>query len=185
MENKKNWEKIAEAVADTIIKYLEKKGIGIGSPKSNRTAYQKTEALLYNYVGFKKIVQHKVEEIENLRKYGVPERSASIVEYSPHSGTVGSIVLPEESVEKAIANVQDSMADTVRAIDLVDKSMAELKNDPYFDILRMNYFEGQAQEDIATHFGVSQATVSNNKKRLVKELSIIMFPGQTAEELLN
>ena len=183
---KKQLMELADLIATAVVGVLEKRGVKGAAPASRpeKTAYQKTEALLYNYIGFKKIVRERMEEIENLRQYGVPQRSASIMQYSANTGTVGQIVLPEESVEQAIRNVQESVADTVRAIDLVDNGMAALKSDPYYNVLEMLYFEGRTQEDIALRLGCSQVTVSNNKSRLVRELSMRLFPSQVANEML-
>lgn len=176
---------IAEVIAETVVKVLERKKLVGKGGKSDRTAYQKTESLLYNYCGFKKIVQQRMQEIEDLKKYGVPQRSVDIVKYSPSSGTVQGTVLPEESVEKAVQRVEESIVDTVQAIDLVDKGMVALKNDPYYKVLEMRYFEGRSQEDIAMVFNCSQATISNNQSRLVRELSMKIFPDQTVKELLE
>lgn len=153
--------------------------------KPEKTAYQKTEQLLYNYNNFKRIIKERELEIENLRKYGVPKRSTSIVEYSSHGNTVGGIVLPEESVESAIRNVQASVQATVQALALIDKCMETLKPDPYYQILEMRYFESRTQEDIAEYFGCSQVTISKNKSRLVRELSLRLFPNQSIAELMK
>lgn len=177
-------------VANAVVEALEKKNmIGNASAtesasKSEKTAYQKTEQLLYNYNNFKRIIKERELEIENLRKYGVPTKSASIVEYSPRGGTASGIVLPEESVEAAIRNVQASVESTVQAIALIDKCMDALKVDPYYELLEMRYFEGRTQEDIAEYFGCSQVTISKNKSRLVRELSIRLFPNQTINEMM-
>lgn len=182
--NKKSMVELAELIADAVVKVLEKRGT-LNPSRPKKSAYQKTESLLYNYRGFKKIVQDRLREIEELRKYGVPQKSGSIVQYTPHTGTVGQLVLPEESVENAVKRVEESIVDTVRAIDLVDKSMVALKNDPYYKVLEMRYFEGRSQEDIAMVFGCSQATISNNQSRLVRELSMQLFPSQVADEIIN
>jgi RNA polymerase sigma factor (sigma-70 family) len=188
-KSKKSVEEIAEIVAEIVIKALEKRGMFDKATskggRSEKTAYQKTEQLLFNYNGFKRIVKERMEEIENLRKYGVPSKSVDIVQYTPGSGTVQGTVLPEESVEAAVHTVQESIVDTVHAIDLVDKCMSALKGDPYYEILEMRYFEGRTQEDIAVHFGVSQVTISNNKSRLVRELSMRLFPNQAVTEMLE
>lgn len=181
---------LAELVATAVVTALEKKNIiGNGATnepkKSEKTAYQKTEQLLYNYRAFKKIVEERMTEIENLKKYGVPKRSASIVKYSPKTGTVGGIVLPEDSVEAAVRTVEASVEGTVRAIALIDKSMAALRSDPYYRILEMRYFEGRTQEDIALEFNCSQVTISNNKNRLVRELAMRIFPNQTIDEFMH
>jgi hypothetical protein len=185
----KTMKKLAEVISEAVVTALEKKGmIGKGSGGTERpkkTAYQKTETLLYNYNNFKRIVEDKEREIEELCKYGVPQRSKSIVGYTPGSGTVRGTVLPEESVEQAVRSVQDSIVDTVQAISMVDKGMEGLRNDPYYKILGMLYFEGRTQEEIADYFGVSQPTISSNRNRLVKELSMKLFPNQVAEEMLH
>lgn len=187
--NKKSMVELAELIAESVVVALEKRGaIGKGTITDGRpkkSAYQRTEQLLYNYMGFKKIVAERLEEIENIKKYGVPQRSASIVEYSAHTGTVGSIVLPEESVEIAVQRIQDTVQDTVQAISLVDKGMDTLKTDPYYKVLEMVYFEKRTQEEIAMEFNVSQVTISTNKKRLVRELSMQLFPNQVVDEMLN
>ena len=160
-------------------------GAAESKPKE-KTAYQKTEQLLYNYRAFQKIVKERMDEIEDIKKYGVPKKSGAIVEYGGNvGGTPRGIVLPEESVESAVQRIMDSVQDTVAAISLIDKCMAQLRSDPYFCILEMRYFEGRTQEDIAYQLKCSQVNISKNKGRLVRELSMRLFPNQVIEELMN
>lgn len=154
------------------------------SPGNPRSAYAKTESLLYNYKGFVRIVQQRLEEIRSLRECGVPERSKSIVEWSPGGNPATGIILPSESVESAIANVQASVEKILRVLDMVDRAMEDLEGDPYFPILRMQYFERMKQEQIAVELGCSQVTVSKNKGRLVKEMALRLFPEQILDELI-
>ena len=180
----------ASIVAASVVEALESKGI-IGNPQPtekpdrSKSAYAKTEALLYHYNGFKRIVQERKLEIETLRKYGVPKKSPSIVEYTPKSSTVHGITLEDDTVETMIHNVERSVEGTVHVISLIDKSMDALRGDPYFCILEMRYFEGRTQDDIADHLGCSQVTVSKNKNRLVRELSMRLFPNQAINEMLE
>ena len=181
----------AEMVAKVVVEMLEKRGVitdGVSAAKSvktEKTAYQKTESLLYNYCGFKRIVEDKRNEIADIRKYGVPQKCGAMGERVQSSRVLTGIVLPEDSVEQAVQRIEDSMADTVAAITLIDRCMESLKNDPYYRILEMRYFEGRTQEDIALEFGCSQVTISNNKSRLIKELSMRIFPNQTVSEMLS
>ena len=46
----------------------------------------------------------------------------------------------------------------------------DLKNDSYFDIITMFYFEGYTVEKIAEQLDVDVRTVSRNKKRLCLEM---------------
>lgn len=184
---KLNQDELNEIISFVVTKTLdtlEERGL-IRGKKDEKTAYQKTEQLLYNYRGFKRIVQERLQEIEDLKKYGVPTKSKSIVEYSPHGSTVHGIVLGEESVQDAIASVQASVESTVQVISKIDRCMAQLRNDPYYCILEMRYFEGRTQEDIALELKCAQQTVSKNKNRLVRELSMRLFPDQVAQEMLE
>lgn len=151
-----------------------------------KTAYQKTEQLLYNYRAFQRIVSERMEEIEEIKKYGVPKKAGAVVEYGGNvGGTHRGLVLPEESVECAVKRVQESVQDTVQALALIDKCMEQIKGDPYYCILEMRYFEGRTQEDIALDLKCSQVTISKNKGRLVRELSMRLFPNQVVGEMLN
>ena len=180
---------LAEMIATAVISAFESKGF-IGNtqvkPKSTeKTAYQKTEQLLFNYNNFKKIVVERQQEIIDLRTYGVPQKVTATIggERVQTSRSNVGIVLPEDAVEDAVRNVERSVEGTVQAIALIDKCMAALKNDPYYKILEMRYFEGRTQEDIALTFGCSQVTISNNKSRLVRELAMRLFPNQVIEEM--
>jgi len=179
--------KLADMVAIAVVNALEEKNV-IGkasNKKGEKTAYQKTEQLLYNYRGFQRIVEERMKEIEELRVHGVPQKCGAVGERVQNGNLPQGIVLPEESVENAVRTVEDSVQGTVQAIALIDKCMAALQGDPYYRILEMRYFEGRTQEDIALVYGVSQVTISNNKSRLVKELAMRLFPNQVVHEMLQ
>ena len=163
--DKQSMLEMAEIVASAVVTALEKKNI-VGTQSANvkteKTAYQKTEQLLYNYMGFKKIVNERMLEIEELRRFGVPQTCGAGGERVQNGNLPHGIVLPEESVESAVRNVQASVEGTVQAIALIDKCMLALRNDPYYRILELRYFEGRTQEDIALEFKCTQQTISNN-----------------------
>jgi DNA-directed RNA polymerase specialized sigma subunit len=187
--DKKTLVELAEMVANAVVTALEKKNVVSGSGKSgksDKSPYKKTEQLLYNYLGFKRIVQERMDEIEHIKKYGVPQKNGSVVAYTPNTGgTARGIVLPEESVENAVRSVEASVEGTVQAIALIDKCMAALKNDPYYRVLEMRYFDGRTLEDIGASFGCDHTTISRNKNRLVKELSMRLFPDEVIGEYMN
>lgn len=174
---------IANAVAQAVVKALDGKTVS-ANPKVEKTAYYKCEQLLYNYNNFKKIAEDHNKEIEELRKYGVPSQSSGF-EYNPHSNMPSGIVLEEERVEAAVRTVQKRVQDIVQAIAFIDKGMLAISNDPYYAILPMRYFEGRTLEDIGVTFGKDTATISRNRVRLVKELSMRLFPDQYVNELMS
>lgn len=164
----------------------KKRGKGASAnASSERTAYQQTEALLFSYNNFRRIVDDKRAEIEEIRMYGVPQRGGAVVQYSDNGGTPRGLVLDEERIEEAVKKIEKSMEMTVLTLDLIDKSMAAISTDPYFKILEMRYFEGRTQEDIAVAFKCTQQNISYNKSRLIRELSIKMFPDKVAREYLG
>ena len=176
----------AELVASAVVTALKKENvIGVKDvKKQDKTAFQKTEQLLFNYNGFRKVVSDRKQEIEDLKRYGVP-RSCGVSEFVNKGGVPHGITLEEESVEKAIERIERSIESTVNAIDLIDKNLAALRSDPYYKVLEYRYFEGRTQEDIAVVFNCSQVTISNNKNRLIRELSLRLFPDQVIGEYMD
>ena len=85
----------------------------------------------------------------------------------------------------AVRITASSVEGTVQAIALIDKGLAALKNDQYYEILPMRYFEGRTLEDIGVYFGVDHTTISRNRSRLVKELSMRLFPDEVVNEFMN
>ena len=187
--NEQTIKEFAKLVAEAVVSAINvPNNIGIGAnnkadkPKS---AFKKTEQLLFNYKGFKKIIADREQEIEELRKYGTPETSKSIVAYTPKTNSVQGTVLPEESVESAVCRIHCAVERTVQVVTLIEKCMAALKNDPYYKTLEMRYFEGKTLEEIAFEFKCDHSTISRNKNRLVKELSMQLFPDDVINEILE
>ena len=191
--SKQSMVELAEIVSKAVVNALKESGLVGGAdkvvtsrPKSEKTAYQKTEQLLFNYNGFKRIVEERKQEIADLRKYGVPCKSACAGgERVQTSRTNVGIVLPEDAVEDAVRNVERSVQGTVQVIALIDKCMGTLKNDPYYSILPMRYFEGRTLEDIGVCLGYDHSTISRNKNRLVRELAMRLFPDEVAKEMMQ
>lgn len=178
---------LGNIVASAVVEALKKEHlVNTTAPvKQEKTAYQRTEQLLYNYNGFKKIVDERRQEIEELRVHGVPQKCGGVNEYVDKGGMPQGIMLPEEATENAIRNVEASIAELVGVINLIDKCLYSLRNDPYYKIIELRYFEGRTQEDIALTLKCSQVTISNNKNRLVREMALRLFPNQVIKEYMN
>jgi hypothetical protein len=178
---------IAEAVALSVVDALKREGIvgNGGKPKATineKSAYSKTEALLYNYNNFKKIVDERMKEIDDIRKYGVPQSCGAVGERVQSSRTNVGIVLPEESVEAAVKKIEYSIVEVVKVINMIDSRLYKMQNDPYYKIIPLRYFQGCTLEDIGVELSCDTSTISRNKNRLVKELSMWLFPNEVAIE---
>ena len=176
-------QQFADTVATAIIKSLENRGIA-NCKLETRSAYEKTEQLLYSYREFEKIIHEKELEIAELKKHGVSHRTNSVVEYGTHCAAKRT-VLPEESVQGAVHTVQRDIVEVKKALEMVDKGLEALKNDPYIGILKMLYYDGETQEYIAMKYKCSQVTISNNNKRLVNRLAMWLFPNQVVNEIIE
>lgn len=67
----------------------------------------------------------------------------------------------------------------------VEKSLANLKNDPDYRIVELKYFDKRTHEEIAEIIGVDPKTVTRRKNRIIKRLSFMLFPCEAINELLN
>lgn len=198
---KESMVEFATIVAQAVVEALETKNI-IGNTintinnnvvggtananvKTEKTAYQKTEQLLYNFRGFQKIIQERMDEIEEIKKYGVPQSCGAVTERVQGGTLPGGIVLPEESVESAIKRIEKSMSTVISTVNLIERCLKEIENDPYYKIIPLRYFNGCTLEDIGSQLNCDTGTVSRNKNRLIKDLALRMFPIQVIEEYMN
>ena len=182
---------LAELIANSVVTALKKENLigNVGNAnelpeKVGKTAYQKTEQLLYNYTNFKKIIAERMVEIEEIKQYGV-RKDMSVQEYVQKGGMPHGLVLEEESVEAAERRINTSIRPVVETIKLLDGSMSKLKSDPYYCIFELRYFEGRTQEYIALKLNCTQAAVSQNTSRLVRELSMWLFPSEVITEFMK
>lgn len=72
---------------------------------------------------------------------------------------------------------------TTKLVAKVDEAMKSIENDPYYDVIRMFYFEGQTRESIALDYGCTETTISRNKTRLLNKLKAILFSDEVIFEL--
>ena len=72
---------------------------------------------------------------------------------------------------------------TVKLVNKVDQALEKISDDPYFDIIRMFYFERLPREWIACEFLCTETTVSRNKTRLVNQLKVMLFSDEVIFEL--
>ena len=73
--------------------------------------------------------------------------------------------------------------DTVKLVRKVEEAMQTIAGDPYYDVIRLFYFEDQTRESIALEFGCTETTISRNKKRLLDRLKTILFSDDVIFEL--
>lgn len=170
---------LIDVVQELLIE-LKKKGF---AKHNKQTAFQKTEQLLYNYMNFKQVIADKQKAIEQIKQEGIQKRSKSIVNFT------GNYQLDTrndfEKAEEQIEALENSIMITKRYIEIIDAALDMLKDDHYFDIIRMKYFEGKTREEIAEHFDVDVSTISRNKNRLINLLQIRLFSDEVIYQIFS
>lgn len=73
---------------------------------------------------------------------------------------------------------------TVKLVAKVEEALDEIKNDPYYDIIPMFYFENETRECIALTLETTVRTVARNKRRLVDDLKVKLFSDDCIREIL-
>lgn len=172
-------------IKDTVKATLAELNLGKEQPKSEKSAYQKTEILLYNYRGFQRVIREKQTQIEELRKYGVPHKGEAIHTYTGNGGNIRGLSTEDESVDSAVDDVEKSVREVQAAIDKINSGMVYLQSDPYYSILEMKYFDGMSVDDISKEFSCTPPNITYHKNRLVKELSLRLFPNDVIKEMLQ
>lgn len=138
--------------------------------------YKRVELLLYNYENLKDAILQKEEDIEQIEKYGLPEKSKSITYYSSTSGNVSG----EERYLQLIEKYKIDKLETERDLSRIDKALEKIRGDKYYKIIETKYLkkgkDSMRDEDIAEQLNVDRTTITRNRKRLMNKLITIFFP---------
>ena len=150
--------------------------------EGKQTPFQKTETLLFNYNNFKAAIKDKEEQIEEIRSLGLRKKSKSITTFSGSSGLT-EVKSDAEKAEEKIEMIEFSISTTRNFIRIIDDAVAMLKDDYYYDLIRLRYFEGRTREEIAEHFDCDVTTVNRNKNRLINLLQIRLFSDEVIQQI--
>lgn len=191
-KEKSNIDIINENVRKTIEKTIEYKSIDIADKvieklnNSNKIKiempyYKRVELLLYNYENLKEAVKQKEEAIAELDKYGLPERSKSIVMYSSAGGSSQADRYSELKEKYKIEKME-----TERDLRRIDNALDKIRDDKYFDIIQYKYLNEDEErintdEELAQKFNKERITIIRNRKRLINKLVTILFPTSISE----
>lgn len=140
-------------------------------PQNAKAAFKNTEARLYALPVLKVKIKDDEEKIEELRTYGTPARSKSIIRFSKSSTCMD----PEEALEAIIKDKQSCIESDQHEVDVLEEALEIIKPDPYYESVSGRYFEGLDNEAIAESLGCDATTVWRNRQRLIKSLSVRLY----------
>lgn len=138
----------------------------------DRNYFRETEILLYNYPALKLKIAEDEEFLYNPDAVTKPpvDRSKDIVIFSTRN--TGSHGL---DMDQYTQGVKSSMMRTRQAVLRIDRALETIKDDKYYGIIPMRYWDSITFEDIAFSFECDESTVRRNKSRLVNKLKIVLF----------
>lgn len=168
---------VIKKAVDQTVEQLKRENMIV---KAEKTPYQKTEYLLYNYQNFKAAIKEKDDKIVDIETNGLPGTSRSITQYGG-SGTKEYEIMEQEAID----SINRSIARTRKSIDLIERALKHIKGDKYYLIIESIYFQGKTLEETAQEIEKSIPTVARNRKRLINKLKIQLFSDDVIKELLE
>ena len=173
------------AVDEAISKTFEQFGIGKTTKLTRIDPYKRMEQILYNYGEFQSIIEEKEKQIQEILENGLPERSKSILEYSPTGGAIEGIAIEEETVQSVVNALQEDIVWVKQVLERIDLALDAVENDTGYNILRAYYFDGYTIEECAKEYSINPRTVMSRKNKLVRRLAMTLFPKDMFYEMME
>ena len=172
-------------VVNLVLTELEARGF----IKNNYSTFKNVERILYEYPKLKKSIIEREKQIKELKEFGVPEKSKSITSIAENIVRKDK----EDIITDSIESLNKHIYKTKVILKHIDSVINSLNKDPYFDIIKLKYFEGKTHEQIAEYFdkklnkkeSISTSTISINKNRLIEEIRPLLLPNDLIGELLG
>lgn len=158
---------------EEIIKKAVNEGIAAGyslKQQEVKNYYKQAEKRLYAYPGLKSGIEAYQDEINDLKKYGLPERDKSIV-YMPSGSRLGS----DDLLEARIRDLNYKIQCNKREIKEIDDALKLIKDDDWYMIIEYKYFQSKKDDEIAELLTCDESTVRRNKKRLVNKIVVRLY----------
>ena len=139
------------------------------------TPFQKTEKLLSELSLLKGAIDSKNMLIEDLKKEGISiqKRETGVNVQS------SKVYLSElEKVENRIEKLQEE-------ITRIEKALGTIRNNKYYDIIEMKYFDDLTFEHISEKLDISVITAKRYKNKMIRQLQLVIFSDDVIKNILN
>lgn len=140
--------------------------------------FYQTECLLYAYRGAIQTIREEEEYIVFLEKYGLPKISKSFV-------GAAKVDISRDILQEKIDTLRESIEFIRSSIRLIDMALGSIRQDKFYNIIEMKYFDGMSMEEIAEYCYVSVSTVYRQRERLVSVLAGVIFAGDVINTVLG
>ena len=144
--------------------------------------FQKTEKLLFELKYLKGAIDVKHKHIAGLKNDPVllskKEIGVNVQSSKKYLSEVEKIENKIEKLEKEIERLQI-------VVEMTEKALDTIREDKYFKIIEMKYFEELTFEYIAEILDVSIITAKRHKNRLINRLRAIIFSNDAVSSIIN
>lgn len=72
---------------------------------------------------------------------------------------------------------------TIKLVKKINDALYTIRDDIYYDIIPMYYFDRETREMIAEYFDTTVTTISRNKTRLINKIKPLLFSDDVIYEL--
>ena len=173
-------DKDIDSIADKIIERMKNdKEI---KKEKQLTPFQKTEKLLSELSLLKGAIDSKNMLIEDLKKEGISiqKRETGVNVQS------SKVYLSElEKVENKIEKLQEEIARIENVVNMVERALNAIRNNKYYKIIEMKYFDDLTFEYIAESLDISERTAKRHKNYMIRQLQLIIFSDDVLKSILN
>lgn len=173
-------EKDIDRIADKIIEKM-KTDREIKTEKQ-LTPFQKTEKLLSELSLLKGAIDSKNMLIEDLKKEGISiqKRETGVNVQS------SKVYLSElEKVENRIEKLQEEIVRIENVVNMVERALGTIRNNKYYDIIEMKYFDDLTFEHISEKLNISVITAKRYKNKMIRQLQLVIFSDDVIKNILN
>lgn len=165
--------KTAKETAEGMISELRNRNM----IKREMSYYKRVELLLYNFNNLKEAVRQKDEDIADLEKNGLPQKSCSITMYSTSSSGIAA----EDRYMQLIDKYKLEKKETERDIRRIEAALQKIEKDKYYYIIDRKYLnrggdDKVTDETLAAEMERDRTTIIRNRKRLMNKLITVLFP---------
>nr|DAI39273.1 MAG TPA: Protein of unknown function (DUF722) [Caudoviricetes sp.]DAY35573.1 MAG TPA: Protein of unknown function (DUF722) [Caudoviricetes sp.] len=173
-------EKDIDRIADKIIEKM-KTDREIKTEKQ-LTPFQKTEKLLSELSLLKGAIDSKNMLIEDLKKEGISiqKRETGVNVQS------SKVYLSElEKVENRIEKLKEEIVRIENVVNMVERALGTIRNNKYYDIIEMKYFDDLTFEHISEKLDISVITAKRYKNKMIRQLQLVIFSDDVIKNILN
>ena len=146
------------------------------------TPFQKTEKLLSELSLLKGAIDSKNMLIEDLKKEGISiqKRETGVNVQS------SKVYLSElEKVENRIEKLQEEIVRLENVVNMVERALGTIRNNKYYDIIEMKYFDELTFEHISEKLNISVITAKRYKNKMIRQLQLVIFSDDVIKNILN